>query len=382
MSDTDYYELLGVSKSADEKELKSAFRKKAMKYHPDRNPDDPSAEAKFKEVSGAYECLSDPQKRAAYDRVGRAAYEQGGMGSAGGGGGFGGQRPEDVFSDIFADFFGGRQGGGGGRGGATRGSDLRYDYTITLEEAYNGKQADIEIPTTETCEPCDGSGAAPGSSPVTCTTCHGAGRVRAQQGFFTMERTCATCQGRGTIIKSPCKNCGGRGNVHAKRKLDINIPAGIEDGQRIRLQGEGEAGTLGGPKGDLYIFVTIDEHDLFERDGPNLYARAPVPFCKAALGGDIEMPTIGGSRARITIPEGAQTGKRMRLKGKGMPSLRSGQRGDLYVEIFVETPRNLSAKQKELLKEFSESCSETTNPEHQGFMSRVKSFFDASANAD
>lgn len=381
MSDTDYYELLGVSRDVDEKALKSAFRKKAMKYHPDRNPDDPTAEAKFKEVSSAYECLSDPQKRAAYDQYGRAAYEQGGMGAAGGGGGFGGQRPEDVFGDIFADFFGGRQ-GGGGRGGPARGSDLRYDYTITLEEAFEGKQAEIEIPTTETCDLCEGSGAAKGYSPETCGTCGGSGRVRAQQGFFTMERTCGTCQGRGKVIRKPCNKCGGRGSVHAKRKLDINIPAGIEDGQRIRLQGEGEAGDQGGPKGDLYIFVTVDEHELFERDGPNLYARAPVPFCKAALGGEIEMPTIGGSRARINIPEGAQTGKRMRLKGKGMPSLRSGQLGDLYVELFVETPRNLTSKQKELLREFSESCGENTNPEHQGFISRVKSFFDASADAD
>ncbi len=381
MSDTDYYELLGVSRGVDEKALKSAFRKKAMKYHPDRNPDDPSAEAKFKEVSSAYECLSDPQKRAAYDQYGRAAYEQGGMGNAGsGGGGFGGQRPEDVFSDIFADFFGGRQ--GGGRGGPARGADLRYDYNISLEEAFGGKQADIEIPTTEACKPCDGSGAAKGSSPVTCSTCHGAGRVRAQQGFFTMERTCSACQGRGKVIKNPCKGCGGRGNVHAERTLNVNIPAGIEDGQRIRLQGEGEAGDHGGPKGDLYIFVSVEEHELFERDGPNLYARAPVPFCKAALGGDIDMPTIGGSLARITIPEGAQTGKRMRLKGKGMPSLRSGQHGDLYVELFVETPRNLSSKQKEILREFSESCDEDTNPEHKGFISRVKGFFDASADAD
>ncbi len=384
MSQTCYYEILGVERTVDEKELKSAFRKKAMKYHPDRNPDDAGAEAKFKEVSAAYECLSNAQKRAAYDRYGREAYEQGGMGAAGGGagGGFGGQRPEDIFGDVFGDvfseFFGGRS--RGGRGGAQRGADQRYDYSITLEESFAGKQADIAIPTTDVCGDCAGSGSEPGSSPETCPVCAGAGRVRAQQGFFTMERTCGRCQGRGSVITNPCKTCSGRGAVRSERELSINIPAGIEDGQRIRLQGEGEAGANGGPKGDLYIFVTVEEHDIFERDGPDLYARTPVPMCKAALGGEIEMPTIDGGRTRITIPEGAQTGKRMRLRGKGMPSLRTGQTGDMYVELYVETPRKLTPKQKELLREFSETCCGETNPEHEGFIGRVKRFFDASAD--
>ena len=373
-----YYDILEVERSVDEKALKSAFRKKAMKYHPDRNPDDPGAEAKFKEVSAAYEALSDPQKRAMYDRVGREAYESGGMGAAGGGHG-GGGRPEDIFADVFGDvfseFFGGRQ--RGGRGGASRGDDLRYDYEISLEEAFSGKQAELSIPTTETCDDCDGSGAAAGTQPETCSYCNGTGRVRAQQGFFTMERTCPHCQGRGRVIKTPCPTCDGQGRVRKERELAINIPAGVEDGQKIRLSGEGDAGLRGGPPGDLYIFLSVKEHDIFERDGPHLYARAPVPMCTAALGGDIEMPTIDGGRSRVSIPEGAQTGKRMRLKGKGMPHLQTGQKGDLYVELHVETPRNLNARQKELLREFSEECSEQTNPEHAGFMGRVKRFFES-----
>lgn len=380
MSQTCFYEILGVERSVDGKALKSAFRKKAMAYHPDRNPGDEEAEAKFKEVSNAYEILSDEQKRAAYDRFGHAAFENGGAGGPGNGG-FSG-RPEDIFGDVFGDvfseFFGGRR---GSRGGPARGADLRFDYEITLEEAFHGKHADITIPTTDNCEDCGGSGAEPGSQPETCNVCGGAGRVRAQQGFFTMERTCGHCQGRGTVITKPCKTCGGRGNVRSDRTLSVNIPAGIDDGQRIRLQGEGEAGAHGGPKGDLYIFVSVLEHDIFERDGSDLYARAPVPMCTAALGGEIEMPTIDGGRSKISIPEGAQTGKRMRLRSKGMPSLRSGHSGDLYIEIFVETPRNLSAKQKEMLREFSDECCEQTSPEHESFLSRVKRFFEGEAGA-
>ena len=381
MSQTCFYETLGVERSADEKSLKSAFRKKAMQYHPDRNPDDPEAEARFKEVSAAYEVLSDAEKRAAYDRFGHAAFEGGGPGA----GGFGarGGRPEDVFADVFGDMFGDIFGArrGGGRSNIRRGDDLRYDYEISLEEAFSGKQAELDIPTTRTCEDCEGSGAAPGTAPETCPACGGTGRVRAQQGFFTMERTCTRCQGRGQIITKPCRTCSGRGRVRAERTLSVKIPAGIEDGQKIRLTGEGDPGANGGPAGDLYIFISIKEHDLFERDGPHLFARAPVPMCKAALGGEIEMPTIDGGKSRITIPEGSPTGKRMRLRGKGMPQLNTGQVGDMYIELFVETPRNLSGRQKELLKEFSEECSGANNPEHESFLGKVKRFFDSSASS-
>ena len=382
MSQTCYYEILGVEKSADGKTLKSAFRKKAMQYHPDRNPDDPDAEARFKEVSGAYEVLSDDEKRAAYDRFGHAAFENGGMGG-GGFGGHGGGRPEDVFADVFGDvfseFFGARR--GGRRSGVQRGDDLRYDYEITLEEAFAGKQVELDIPTTQTCDDCEGSGAAPGTKPETCSMCGGSGRVRAQQGFFTMERTCTHCQGRGYTIPKPCKTCGGRGRVRAERTLSVNIPAGIEDGQKIRLTGEGDPSPTNGPAGDLYIFVSVKEHDIFERDGPHLFARAPVRMCTAALGGEIEMPTIDGGMSRIKVQEGAATGKRMRLKGKGMPHLQSGQVGDMYIELFVETPRNLSSRQKELLREFSDHCSEKNNPEHESFLGKVKRFFDGDAGA-
>lgn len=369
MSERSFYDILGVARDADEKTLKSAFRKKAMEYHPDRNPGCTASEAKFKELSEAYETLSDSQKRAIYDRFGKA-----GLNGAGGGG----PRPEDVmrdaFGDIFSEFFGANR--QQQRGGPARGADLRYDYEITLEEAYHGKQAEIIVPATETCEECTGSGAAPGTQPETCSTCAGHGRVRVSQGFFTMERTCGRCHGSGQTIKTPCRACAGRGAVRRDRPLQINIPAGIEDGQRIRLAGEGEPGPKNGPKGDLYIFVSVKEHDLFERDGQTLFARTPVPMCTAALGGDIEMPTIDGSRMRVSIPEGAQTGKRMRLKGKGMPSLRGGANGDLVVELFVETPRNLSPQQKDLLRQFSEGCCEKSHPDSHGFFNRVKRFFD------
>ena len=373
MSERSYYDILGVPKDADEKTLKSAFRKKAMEHHPDRNPGCTVSEGKFKEVSEAWEVLSDAQKRTVYDRFGK----QGLNGAAGGGGQQG--RPEDVFRDVFGDMFSELFGGQRqARGGPGRGADLRYDYEITLEEAFRGKQAEISVPTTEKCEPCNGSGAEPGTQPETCTTCQGHGRVRVSQGFFTMERTCGRCQGSGHVIKTPCRKCDGRGANRRERTLQITIPAGIEDGQRIRLTGEGEPGARGGPKGDLYIFVSIREHDLFERDGQTLFARTPVTMATAALGGEIELPTIDGARMKVSIPEGAQTGKRMRLKNKGMPSLRGGANGDMVVELFVETPTHLTAKQKDLLKQFQEECcpSGKCHPESQGFFKKVKKFFD------
>ncbi|MEO1189756.1 MAG: molecular chaperone DnaJ, partial [Pseudomonadota bacterium] len=313
MSKRDYYDVLGVDRNADEKALKSAYRKLAMKYHPDQNPDDVEAEAMFKEVGEAYAVLSDPEKKAAYDRFGHQAFENG-MGG-GGGNPFGGGDPNDIFQDIFSQVFGGNPFGGGGRrrGGPQRGADLRYDMDITLEESFHGKDATINVPSAVDCSACDGTGAEPGTSPETCPTCQGAGRVRAQQGFFTMERTCGTCHGKGTIIKNPCKVCRGAGQVQEDRNLSVKIPAGVESGMRIRLSGEGEPGSKGGPKGDLYIFVNVDEHDIFERDGPNLYCRTPVSMVTAALGGEVEIPTIDGGRARVTIPEGAQTGRKLRL---------------------------------------------------------------------
>ena len=371
MSERSFYDVLGVGKDADEKALKAAFRKKAMEYHPDRNPGCTVSEGKFKELSEAYETLCDPNKRAIYDRFGKAGLN----GAAGTGAA--GARPEDIFRDVFGDvfseFFGGQR---QGRGGPARGADLRYDYEISLEEAFHGKQAEITVPATEKCDACSGSGAEPGTHPETCTACSGHGRVRVQQGFFTMERTCGRCQGTGNVIKTPCRTCSGRGNVRRERTLSITIPAGIEDGQRIRLAGEGEPGARSGPKGDLYIFVSVKEHEIFERDGQTLFARTPVAMCTAALGGEIEMPTIDGGRMRVAIPEGAQTGKRMRLKGKGMPTLRGGASGDLVVELFVETPSHLSSRQKELLKEFASECSDRCHPESHGFFDKVKRFFD------
>ncbi len=379
MVKTCFYEILGVERSSDDKTIKSAYRKMAMKYHPDRNPDDPSAEAKFKEAGEAYSILSDPQKRAAYDQYGHAAFENGG----GGGGspfGQGGVDPADIFGDIFSEFFGG--GRGGPRQRQARGADLRYDLDITLEEAFNGKDTEVDLPGNETCDKCDGSGAEPGSSPETCPTCNGRGRQRVQQGFFTMERTCSRCAGRGQVIKDPCRNCAGRGTVQKDRKLAISIPAGIESGQQIRLKGEGDPGGPGMMPGDLYIFVEVRNHEIFERDGPNLYCRTPVTMTVAALGGEIEIPTVEGGRSRITIPEGAQTGRRMRLRGKGMTTLRGGVRGDLFIELFVETPQKLSSRQKELLREFCDESAEECNPESNGFLGKVKKFWDNLTDAD
>ncbi len=372
MSKRDYYEVLGVERGVDEKALKSAYRKLAMKYHPDQNNGDAAAEERFKEVGEAYAILSDPEKRAAYDRYGHGAFETGG-----GAGPFGqGVNPEDIFQDLFSQVFGGGFSSGRRRGGPQRGADLRYDLEITLEEAFHGKDETIHVPQAVSCRSCEGTGAAPGTRPETCETCAGHGRVRAQQGFFTMERTCHICQGRGQVIRKPCKSCSGQGQVKEDRKLQVKIPAGVESGMRIRLTGEGETGSAGGPRGDLYIFVEVVEHDIFERDGANLYCRAPVPMATAALGGEIEIPTIDGGRARVSIPEGAQTGRKLRLRGKGMPSVRSsGQTGDLYVEMFVETPQNLTPRQKELLRQFCECSGADCHPESEGFMGRIRRFW-------
>ena len=380
MAKRDYYDVLGVSKGASADEIKKGYRRKAKELHPDRNADNPEAEAKFKEANEAYEVLKDADKKAAYDRFGHAAFE-GGMGGGGGrpGGGFGGGQQDftDAFSDMFGDLFGdfGGRGGGGGRR-AARGSDLRYNLRISLEEAFAGMQKSINVPTSVACNACSGTGAEGGSEPTTCPTCSGMGKVRAQQGFFTVERTCPTCSGLGQIIKDPCKVCAGAGRVEKDRALSVNIPAGVETGTRIRLAGEGEAGMRGGPAGDLYIFIEVREHKLFERDGTNLFCRVPVSMGTAALGGSIEVPTIDGGRGRVQIPAGSQSGRQMRLRSKGMPALRGGPTGDMFIELAVETPVNLTSRQKELLREF-EDLSEENNPESSSFFSSVKSFWDS-----
>lgn len=387
MAQTCYYEILGVERGADGASIKSAFRKRAMQYHPDRNKDDPEAEKKFKELGEAYEVLSDGQKRAAYDRFGHAAFQNGHGASAGAGGGFarGGQGGaggfSDIFDDIFSEFMGGR--GGARRSGPGRGADLKYNLEITLEEAFSGKKAEVRVPGSVACDTCEGSGARPGSGPVTCSTCKGAGRVRVQQGFFTIERTCPHCHGEGRTISDPCTDCSGQGRVRRERTLQVDVPAGIEDGTRIRLSGEGEAGPRGGPEGDLYIFVGVREHDLFERDGPDLYCVMPIPMTTAALGGEFESPTIDGGRVNIKVPEGAQTGKRFRVRGRGMTQLdQSGRgdirrRGDLYVEVQVETPVGLTGEQKRLLQEFCEAGGgEDCSPQSQGFFKRAKTFWE------
>ena len=370
MARQDYYETLGVSRDASPEAIKKAYRKLAMECHPDRNAGDKKAGERFKEISEAYEVLKDREKRAAYDRFGHAAFEQGGPG-----GGFGGfdftSSFADVFDDLFGEFMGGRRGGGGGRT-ATRGSDLRYNLEITLEEAFAGTREQIRVPTMASCETCHGTGAAGGSQPATCTTCRGAGKVRAQQGFFTIERTCPTCQGAGRVIRDPCPSCRGTGRVHRDKTLNVSIPQGVEDGTRIRLAGEGEAGTRGGPPGDLYIFLTIKPHRFFQRDGSNIYCRVPIPMTVAALGGAIEVPTIDGNRARVNVPAGTQSGHQFRLKGKGMVPMRGSQRGEMYIQAVVETPVNLTKKQQEILREFERAGGKQTSPESEGFFSKVK----------
>ena len=374
MSKRDLYEVLGVSRGCDEKTLKAAFRKLAMQFHPDRNNGDQAAEVKFKEVSAAYECLRDPQKRAAYDRFGHAAFEQGG-GPQGFNTDFAASM-SNIFDDIFGDFMGGgRRSGARSSGGRERGSDLRYNMEISLEEAYLGKTADIEVPTKVVCTSCSGSGAKRGSSPKVCPSCDGSGRVRAASGYFSIERTCPTCHGRGEVISDPCLECNGAGRVTEQRKLSVNIPAGIEDGTRIRLGGEGEAGLRGGPPGDLYIFLSIRPHEFFQRDGADIFCRVPISFTTAALGGEFNVPQIDGSMTRVKVPEASQTGKQFRLRGKGMPVLRTAKVGDMYIQIVVETPTNLTRRQRELLEEFEKGASAENHPESTGFFSRVRDFF-------
>jgi len=375
MSKRDYYEVLGVSRTVSETEVKSAFRKLAMTYHPDKNPGDKTAELKFKEINEAYDVLKDEQKRAAYDRFGHAAFEQG---AGGGGPGFGAGFASS-FSDIFEDLFGmaGQRGRGGGR---ERGADLRYNMEITLEEAFAGKTAQVRIPTSVTCEACSGAGAKAGSKPKTCPTCGGAGKVRHTQGFFTLERTCVGCQGRGQVIDNPCPNCSGSGRVTRERTLSVNVPPGVEDGTRIRLGGEGEAGVRGGPNGVLYIFLSLSPHQFFQRDGADLHCRVPISMVAAALGGNFDVPTIDGGQTKVKVTEGTQPGRRFRLAGKGMPVLRTRERGDMYVQVMVETPQKLNKRQKELLAEFDKHSSNETQPEAAGFFSKVKDFLDGLGN--
>lgn len=379
MAKADYYETLGVKRGATEAELKKAYRQKARDMHPDRNKDDPKAADRFKAVNEAYDVLKDPEKKAAYDQFGHAAFEAGGFGAAGARGarqqsGEFHSAFSDVFDDLFGDFMGGQRGRQQRPRGQARGSDLRYNLKISLEDAFLGKETSITVPGSAACEACNGSGAEGGAEPATCPTCSGMGKVRAQQGFFTIERTCPTCGGRGQVIKNPCRSCSGQGRVAKERTLSVRIPEGVENGTRIRLAGEGEAGQRGGPPGDLYIFLEIAEHEIFSREGMDLFCRIPVAMTTAALGGEIEAPTIDGGRTRVKIPAGSQSGKQLRLRSKGMPQLRGGRFGDLYLELAVETPVNLSAHQKELLRMFEQDEAENS-PESEDFFSRVKSFW-------
>lgn len=376
MAKRDYYEVLGVAKGADAATIKKGFRQKAKELHPDRNADNPDAEAQFKEANEAYDVLKDENKKAAYDRYGHAAFENGtgGGGPRGGGQGDFASAFSDVFDDLFGDFMGGQR-GSARRGGAQRGNDLRYNLRINLEEAFAGMQKTINVPTAVSCGACKGTGAEGGSEPQTCPTCNGMGKVRAQQGFFTVERTCPTCSGIGQTIKNPCGTCHGNGRVEKEKSLSVNIPAGVETGTRIRLAGEGEAGMRGGPAGDLYIFIEVNDHALFEREASNLFCRVPVSIATAALGGEIEVPTIDGGRSRVKVPEGSQTGRQMRLRAKGMPALRGGTPGDMFIELAVETPVKLTSRQREILKEF-DKLSEENNPAGSSFFKAVKTFWD------
>lgn len=387
MAKRDYYEVLDIARDADEKAIKSAFRNLAKKLHPDQNHGDPEAEQKFKEANEAYEILKDQQKRAAYDQFGHSAFD--GTGGMGGGQGAGfdsnfGASMSDIFDDLFGDFMGGSAAGAQRRprqrSSQERGSDLRYNMEISLADAYSGKTAEIKVPSSVNCDSCDGTGAKKGTSPAVCSTCAGLGKVRASQGFFTIERTCSQCHGRGEVISDPCSDCSGNGRITKERVLSVNIPAGVEDGTRIRLAGEGEAGLRGGPSGDLYIFLTIAPHEIFSRDGADIFCQVPISMITAALGGSIEVPTVNGERTRMKIPEGTSTNKQFRLKTKGMPVLRTKNMGDMYVQVEVETPKNLSQRQKDLLKDFDKASSDDTHPESNSFFEKVKDFFDKSGD--
>ncbi|MEE9139845.1 MAG: molecular chaperone DnaJ [Alphaproteobacteria bacterium] len=372
MATRDYYELLGVSRNASAEEIKKAYRKLALKYHPDRNSGEKNAERIFREINNAYGVLKDKGKRAAYDRFGEAGVEAGGPSFHAGGFDFAGGFA-DIFDEMFGEFMGGRRRATGG----VRGGDLRYNMDISLEDAYRGKQAHIRVPTSVPCEACRGTGGEGGSGAVTCPTCVGRGKIRAQQGFFTIERTCATCQGGGRVIEKPCRKCGGSGRVHKDKRLSVTIPAGVEDGTRIRLVGEGEAGLRGAPTGDLYIFLTIKPHRLFRREGANVYCRVPIPMVTAALGGTIDVPTLEAARARLTVPAGTQSSHQFRLRGKGMPVLHSSSKGDMFVEAVIETPVNLTARQKELLRQFEKGASrKQTSPQSEGFFQKVKELWE------
>lgn len=373
MAKRDYYEILGVERGASEADIKKAYRRVAMKFHPDRNPDDKDAEDKFKEASEAYEVLSDAEKRAAYDRFGHDAVSGGGFGGGGNGGGFG--NFSDIFGDVFGDIFGGG-GGGQRRGGPARGSDLRYNLELDLEEAVRGTTTTIRVPTLVQCEECDGSGARKGSTPLACGTCGGHGQVRMSQGFFQVQQTCPKCRGRGVLISDPCGKCQGRGVREEAKTLSVKVPAGVDNGDRIRLSGEGEAGPAGGPPGDLYVQIHVREHDIFQRDGRNLYCEVPISIVDAALGGELEVPTLGG-KVKLKVPPETQTGRLFRLRGKGVASVRGGGPGDLLCRVVVETPVNLSARQKDLLKQFQSDLEGGKNsPRQTSWFEGVKKFFD------
>jgi len=369
----DLYEILGVARDASDADLKKAFRGLAMQYHPDRNPGDDEAEQKFKEINLAYEILKDEEKRAAYDRYGHAAFENGGAGGQAGGFDFG-----SGFADIFDEMFGEFMGGGRrGRGANRRGADLRYNLEISLEDAFGGRSAEIRVPTAVSCESCDGSGAEGGAQPVSCPTCHGAGKIRSQQGFFTVERTCPGCRGAGQVIDKPCQGCNGTGRTQKEKALSVKIPPGVEDGTRIRLSGEGEAGLNGAPAGDLYIFLSVSPHRLFQREQADIFCKVPMSMTAAALGGEVEVPTIDGGKAKVNVPPGTQTGQQFRLRSKGMSVLNARQRGDMYVEARIETPVNLSRKQRDLLKEFENAgAGRSFSPESEGFFAKVKEFWE------
>ena len=380
MAKKDYYETLGISKGASEADIKKAFRSKAREHHPDKNAGSSKAEEQFKAVNEAYDVLKDPNRKAAYDQYGHAAFENGGFGNAGGGGGDFSSAFSDVFEDLFGDFMGSSSRRGSGSS-STRGSDLRYNMTVSLEEAYRGKATTISVPSSVKCEKCSGTGGKDGTQPSSCPTCGGLGKVRAQQGFFTVERTCPTCSGRGQMNKSPCRFCSGSGTTQKNKNLSVNIPPGVETGTRIRLSGEGEAGMQNGPSGDLYIFTEVLDHSIFQRDGANLFCQIPVSMISATLGGDIEAPTLDGGKTRVKVPAGIQSGKQLRLRGKGMPNIRGNAYGDLYIELNVETPVNLNENQRGLLREFEKSLKESdNNPKYSNFFSKVKSFWETNRN--